>query len=169
MLLAASAGVNVLQEARIRALTSGQAVKNIGRRPAALEGYALTGSPLKISLRTTVPTVIYFFSSACGWCERNWNNIAALDRAAGGRYRVIAVSSERGLREYLESRHVGVDVIEGINENTRRDFGFSGTPHTLVVSSDGLVTHEWRGAYTPRIERQIEDLFDIGLPGLAAK
>jgi hypothetical protein len=169
VVLAVSAGLNVLQGQRIRALSEWQqpATTAMGRQAIAIGGYSLDGAAVNVEFRGAVPTVIYYFSPTCGWCERNWTNVKALSGSANGRYRVIAVTSARGLRAYVDSRHLEVDVIEGMSENTRRSFAFGGPPHTLVVSPEGLVTHEWRGAYTPRMERQIEELFGILLPGVA--
>jgi len=167
LLLLLSTGVNVLQAQRIHSLVSANPSVSsvVGRTVKSLTGLSLDGSPVDISLRADRPTVVYFFSSKCKFCDMNWTNIQALASAAMGRFRVVAVSTERGLRGYLAARHVTVEVLEGISDNTRESFGFSGTPHTVVVSFEGLVTHEWRGAYTPRMQRQIEDLFDVALPG----
>jgi len=167
VLLAVSAGVNVLQAQKIKSMRdSGKPPSSIDRVAAPVAGFSMAGLPLELAPRGDVPTVLYYFSPTCSWCDRNWDNIGALVAAANGRYRVVAVSTTRGLREYADTRGLNLDVIEGISENTRQAFGFTSTPHTLVVSTEGVITHEWRGAFTPRIERQIEQLFGIELPGI---
>ena len=168
ILLALSAGINVLQAQRIRSLNAANIPVSpaIGQAAPPIQGFALDGQPQDISLRAGVPTVVYFFSPTCSWCERNWANVEALRNQAAGRYRVIAVSKTRDLRAYVGAHGLGIDVVEGISDNTRQSFGFSGTPHTVVVSSDNVITHDWRGAFTARIERQIEELFEIRLPGV---
>ena len=168
VLLALSAGINVLQARRIHSLIDASTPVSpaIGTAAPPLVGFSLSGAPREVGLRTGVPTLVYYFSPTCVWCERNWENIRSLTLAAGAKYRLVAVSSARGLKKYMDDRRLTVDVVEGIGENTRSRFGFGGTPHTVVVSGEGVITHDWRGAFTPRTERQIEDLFDVALPGV---
>jgi len=167
ILLGLSAGINAAQAYRIHSLTGATPASTlVGRAADPLEGYGLDGQPTVVTLRGAVPTVVYFFSPSCAWCRENWPNIAALRAAANGRYRVLAVSSARDLRPLLDEAAPGIDAVEGISENTVQAFQVRRTPRTLVVSTDGLITHDWLGAYTPRIERQIEDLFGVALPGV---
>ena len=167
--LCVSAGVNILQAQRIRSLMDTQSAPAtvIGKKVTAVTGFWTSGGQRQLSLRDNVPTVVYYFSPTCGWCERNWANIQAVAAGAQGRYRIVLVSTSRDTRPYLEARSLErLEAIEGIDDATRRAFGFSATPHTIVVANDGLITHDWRGAFTPRTQRQIEELFGIDLPGL---
>lgn len=168
VLLTLSAGVNILQAQKIHTLLDAQAPHvSVGRRVETITGFSLAGAPRQVTLRDGVARLVYYFSPTCGWCERNWLNVQALVSGAAGRYRLVLVSSSRAVDSYVRARHLdGIDVVEGIDEGTRQAFGFSGTPHTIMVSGDGLITHDWRGAYTPRTERQIEELFDVPLPGV---
>jgi hypothetical protein len=58
------------------------------------------------------------------------------------------------------------DILGGISTATTRAFGLGPTPHTLVVSSQGQISHEWMGAFNGRRLRLIESYFDVSLPGL---
>lgn len=167
-LLVLSVGVNVLQARRIRAMVDAKssAASAIGHRVLPLEGFSLDGAPLLRPVARDVPTVLYYFSPTCTWCDRNWANIQALDRGAQGRYRVLLVTRARGVRQYLAQRGLNVEVVEGISESTAAGYKLTGTPQTVVASIEGIITHEWRGAFTPRIERKIEELFGVSLPGL---
>jgi hypothetical protein len=167
--LVASAGINVLQARRIHLLVDpGKPVASLVGKPASpLAGFSLSGTPIEL-VATGQTTVLYYFSPTCAWCERNWANIDALIAGSNGRYRVVGVATGRGLADFVARRRLPFDVIEGLSDNTRQHYGFSGTPHTVVVSAEGLITHEWRGAFTPRIERQVEDLFGVLLPGVAS-
>lgn len=172
LVLLLSVGVNVLQAKRIRALVDAKASvsSSVGHRVVPVEGYSTAGTPVLRSVASDLPTVLYYFSPTCRWCDRNWDNIQALDRGAQGRYRVLVVTRARGVRQYLTDRGLDVEdveVVEGVTESVVAAYGLSGTPQTLVASIEGVVTHDWRGAYTPRIERQIEELFGVPLPGLA--
>lgn len=169
-LLLASTAVNVLQAQRIQVLLSTTRVGAtiVGRQATPIAGATTDGRNVTLVFDDHRPTLLYYFSPTCGWCERNWANVQALQEGAQGRYRVVAVSSERGLAEYARRHHLTLDVIEGISEDVRTAYAFYGTPHTVVVDAVGVVTHEWKGAFSPRIARQIEDLFGLSLPGVQA-
>lgn len=167
-LLMLSVGVNVLQARRIKTMVDARAsaVSSVGQQVVPLEGFSPEGIPVRRSVARDVPTVLYYFSPTCVWCERNWDNIRALDRGAQGRYRVLLVTRARGVRQYLAERRLNLEVVEGVSEATVEAYKLNGTPQTIVASIEGLVTHDWRGAFTPRIERKIEGLFGIALPGV---
>jgi hypothetical protein len=148
-LLLISVGVNVLQAARITSLleTRTGPVASIGAPAPIVDGLAPGGVPARVAFDDGRPTVLYYFSSACGWCDRNWANVAALAAAGGDRFRLVAVTAERDVQAFADERRLGFEIVQGISDETRRAFGFRGTPHTVVVSSQGLIAHEWLGAY----------------------
>jgi hypothetical protein len=170
LLLLVSSAVNVLQAQRISSLLSATKTRSsiVGQKASEVLGVTTDGRKTVVTFKERLPTVLYYFSPTCGWCSKNWMNVQALSAASGGRYRVVAVSSEMGLAGYVRKHQLALEVIEGIGENVRASYGFYGTPHTVVVDGDGLVTHEWRGAYAPRISREVEELFGVVLPGLQA-
>jgi hypothetical protein len=168
VLLMLSVGVNVMQARRIKAMLDAKAsvASAIGHRVVPLEGFSPDGAPLLRPVARDVPTVLYYFSPTCSWCDRNWDNIQALDRGSQGRYKVVLVTRARGVRQYLAEHGVNLEVVEGVSESTAEAYKLNGTPQTVVASIEGIVTHEWRGAFTPRIERQLEELFGVTLPGI---
>ena len=169
VLLVVSAGVNMVQAYRLSLAGDCRPLASrIARSaPAAVAGVSLDGNPVYRAVAGSVPTVVYYFRSTCTWCQRNWANIEALHRAADGRYRVLALSAETGLQAYAKARGLSLELLEGVNPETLGVFGFSVTPDMVVVSPEGQITHEWRGAFTPRMARQVEDLFGLQLPGLS--
>src|SRR5689334_7588172 len=49
-----------------------------------------------------LPTILYVFTPACGWCRKNLQNIKALAEGTKGKYRVIGLSlSSDNLQEYV--------------------------------------------------------------------
>lgn len=169
VLLALSVTVNVMQAQRIRTLVTVEPTDTlIGRSGGTIEGFTLDGSAVTLEREPGVPVVLYYFSSSCAWCGRNWENVEALVKASEGRYRVIALSSERNLKAFVSRHGLTVDVIEGISDASMARYQFSGTPHTVVVDATGTIAHSWRGAFGARIERQVEELFGVALPGLTA-
>jgi hypothetical protein len=170
LLLLVSTAVNVLQAQRIQVLlaTPRSGASIIGQEATPVAGTSTQGQRATVMFDDHRPTVLYYFSPTCSWCEKNWANVRALHDGAAGRYRLVAVTSERGLEEYARRHQLALDVIEGISEDVRAAYVFYGTPHTVVVDASGVVTHEWRGAFNARIARQIEDLFGVSLPGVQA-
>ena len=170
ILLALSVGLNVLQAQKIRAITSsgGHRSSLVGSKAVSFEGRTPDGRAIEVGFDARVPTVIYYFSTRCGWCERNWANLEALADSANGRFRVVAVTTERDIKGYVKDRDPRVEFLEAMDEDAVRAYRFTATPHTVVVDGSGLITHEWQGAFMNGIGKQVEDLFDIGLPGLSA-
>jgi thiol-disulfide isomerase/thioredoxin len=167
-LLLLSVGLNAMQTMKILDLVDpdSSAHSNLGRSPARLTGASLDGQPQTITFTSDRPTVLYFFSPTCGWCERNWPNIEAIARRSEGRYRLVAVTQATGLKAFAEARGLSLEILEGVSADATRGLELGGTPHTLVVSSAGRITHEWIGVFDGRVKQSLEDFFEIELPGL---
>jgi hypothetical protein len=168
VLLVVSVGVNVLQAQKILALVSrtATATSMAGKSVPSLRGKSLDGQEVEIQLKGSAPTILYHFSSTCPWCDRNWRNLETVVQAANGRYRVIAVTTEAGMKSYVEAKALNVEVVEQLDDDAARALNLAGTPRTMAIGADGVVSHDWAGAYASRIARQVEDLFGVRLPGL---
>lgn len=135
----------------------------------ALTGVGLDGQPRTVAFAKGLPTVLYFFSSTCNWCERNWANVQSMIKASTGRFRFVGVSTEQDLREFARTHEVEFEIVAGISNEAVQAFGFGPTPHTVVVSSQGRLSAEWTGAFQDKRQREIEAFFEIELPGLLPK
>lgn len=166
-LLAVSAMMNVAQAHRLRGVMGSE-------KPSVLLGKAVrpvlaldqNGRPTVIRFDRNVPTVLYFFSPTCGWCERNWENVRAVAEQAEGRYRVVGIAAETSLGDFAAKRHLSFEVYGGVSEEARNAMALSGTPRTIVVSAQGLITHDWTGAFSGSVALAVEGLFGLELPGL---
>jgi thioredoxin-related protein len=168
MLLIVSVSINVLQARRITSFVNPKSppVAPLGARATPIDGTSVAGEPVRLTFDHGTPTVLYFFSSRCAWCEKNWTNVRSLARAAGERFRFVAVTTEVDVRDFVEMRSLDLEVIQGISEQALQAFRFGGTPHTVVVSSQGVIAREWLGAFSGPVQRQVEEFFGIRLPGL---
>ena len=168
VLLLMSAGLNALQARRIRELVapSSRQTAQVGKMAPALTGLTLSGQLQTIRFNDREPTVIYFFSPGCRWCEQNWANVRALSSASEGRFRLVAVAAESNLRDFARARDLNFEILENVSADTLKAFGLAATPHTLVISSQGQISHEWAGAFQGRRQRAIEAFFEVRLPGL---
>lgn len=169
VLLILSVGLNTLQAGRIRDLVDRrvESSSRLGQKAPPLAGLSLNGSPRILNFNGTEPTVLYFFSRTCRWCEDNWANVRALSKERSGRFRFVGVARETDLDAFAKERNLDFEIIGGVEPATLKAFGFGATPHTIVISAQGHISKEWLGAFQSRKQKSIESFFDVRLPGLS--
>jgi peroxiredoxin len=114
-----------------------------------------------------LPTVIYLFSPDCHWCDRNLNNIRALTETTHNRFRFVGVSlRNEDLQTYLAQAKLSFQIYHSPPDEVRVTYGLNSTPSTIVVSPAGKILQYWRGAYTEELQTEIEQFFQVKLPGL---
>jgi len=113
------------------------------------------------------PTILYYFSPNCGWCERNWTNVQALIASVGQRYRFVGLSTVADVSPYMASHHLSFEVYSGLTLETARLYHLGGTPQTIVVAANGRIQYSWSGAYRSRRQHDVESAFGVVLPGIA--
>lgn len=172
-LLALSAITNillVLKVKELRATISDLKTEQstvVGARLPPLTAQDISGQSVTIRFdEIDRPTLLYVFTPSCGWCKRNEQNIQSLVSQTGESLRIIGVSlSQDGLVEYVGQRFPPVMVVKP-DARTITTYKLSGTPTTILVSSQGVVLRVWKGAYNDSIQRELEGYFHIKLPGL---
>lgn len=169
VLFGASLGVNVallwrLRQAPAAPITTERLVP--GTQVLPLGARSLTGDPVRLAAGRSQPTILYFFSTSCGWCARNWPNVLALEAATRGRYEFIAISNSIDTAEFVTERALPFTCLTGVRVEALRRLHIGGTPRTIVVSRDGVVMRDWVGAYTDATLREVEQAFGVTLPGL---
>lgn len=111
------------------------------------------------------PTVLYVFSPSCQWCTRNLENIKALADGIKERHRLIGLSViDSGLQEYIFQNGLPFPVYTIVP--TGAGSLISRTPRTLVVSREGKVIANWVGAYGNEVRSNLEQYFQLTLPGI---
>ena len=166
VLLLASVVVNVVQASKLGAFTpSAPAGPVPGSAAPRLEAKTLDGQPREISF-IEQPTILYYFSPNCGWCEKNWLNVKALVASTEGRYRFIGLSTTPDVSSFVRGHRLTFDVYSGLSLETARQYHFGPTPYTVVVSGDGTIEAAWGGAYVGPRQRSVERYFGLTLPGL---
>lgn len=172
-LLALSAITNVLLVFKVRELRGVvAAIKSegsiqVGTHLPPLTAQDLAGQSTAIRFSDTDrPTLLYVFTPSCGWCKKNEDNIKSLSNQTGDKVRMVGVSlSQAGLTEYVAARFPKVQVVSP-DARSIAMYKLSGTPETILVSSDGVVLRVWKGAYSDTIQREVEEYFQIKLPGI---
>ena len=112
------------------------------------------------------PTILYWFSPTCAWCEKNAKNFEALAEQAGVRYRFVPVSvaPPADLAAYAKRRGITVPLYS-IDRQTAKSYGFFGTPTTMRLSPTGKVLNVWSGAYDTVRVKQLEQAAGVHLAG----
>jgi hypothetical protein len=126
----------------------------------------LDGTEAKIGAAGELPTLIYVFSPDCKWCQKNVDNIRAVARAAGGRFRLLGISLSGDRLDSVVSDQLGFPVFVQPSADTIRAYRLGATPVTIHLSNAGRVEHVWSGAYAASVAEEIESFARIRLPGL---
>jgi peroxiredoxin len=130
----------------------------------------MTGTIANLSYgETKKPTVIYVFSTSCGWCERNLDNVNFLATKEKDSYRFIGLSIDRDvsqLGDYIAKTSLPFPIYHSPPTAIWTDYKLGGTPMTIVISPEGKVLEDWSGAYAEATREQVESFFKIKLPGI---
>lgn len=111
-------------------------------------------------------TLLYVFTPSCGWCKKNEDNIKALTTQTGNKVRFVGLSlSQEGLKEYVAQKLPSAMVVTP-DARTVTAYKLTGTPETILVSPAGIVLRVWKGAYADSSKREVEEYFQVKLPGL---
>lgn len=138
----------------------------IGTAVSSIKAVDDDEKPIEVRLNGGTPTLIYYFSPVCAWCERNWANIEAIASASGGRYRVLGLTTVPHLKPFLDARSVNFEVYSGLEPGIRAQLKLTSTPATILVGGDGKVEGVWSGAYTGPTAKELAKRFSVRLPGL---
>jgi peroxiredoxin len=140
-----------------------------GASVPAIEAVGLNKEPITLEFNGGgVPSVLYVFSPKCQWCDLNLENVKALAKMTDGKYRFIGLSLlDDKLQEYIAQHKIEFPVYSGLSRETRVSYKLGSTPQTIVVSPDGQVLKNWSGAYSKEVAQQVEEFFNVRLPGLA--
>lgn len=129
----------------------------------------LGGKPVEIDFRTEGrDTFIYVYSPSCHWCADNLANVKELARhiQATRTSVLIGLSLDRGgLDEYVKISDLGFPTYTDVPREFLKAYGLGATPQTLVVRN-GKILKDWRGAYDGALKLEVEDFFQVRLPGV---
>jgi peroxiredoxin len=169
VVLLLSISVNVLLASRLlRAQQPPEHSTVVGLTVKPFAATSPSGDPILVKFEGPLGTILYHFNTACGWCERNWDNVRALVHETQGHYRFIGVSTTAVSPAFMRDHHLDFDVAVNVSEEIARQYGLAGTPQTIVVSPQGRVVKSWAGAYVGALAKDLGSFFTISLPGLAS-
>jgi hypothetical protein len=135
----------------------------IGSTLRPIVGVSPSGQPTMVSYGgDTRPIVLYVFSPACRWCQRNLDSVNALSRSAGMRFRFVGVSLS--VSSAGDPPPYAFPIVQ-----PTEPIPFRATPQTVVVASDGRVLRNWIGAFVGRNKVELEAFFSAQLPGIEVR
>ena len=140
----------------------------VGTALPSIEAKGLDEQPAVIRYgQDELPTILYVFKPSCSWCTKNIQNIRALAESTRGRYRVIGLSlSSDNLQEYVTKSDFTFPVYSDLSPGAAIAYRMGATPQTIVISNEGKLLKEWKGAYMGNTKQQIETQFGLELPGI---
>jgi peroxiredoxin len=174
-MLGVSLITNLLLAYRVKTL--GDSMRELNAPPPGLE-VGTTVSPIKahtLGGQTEVisyaeeerPVVLYVFTPQCSWCARNLANFKALLAHERGTYRFVGLSlTDKDLQDYAAKNQLDCPIYFNPAEETMREYKLGGTPQTIVISREGKVLKNWVGAYTGQQQTEVEQFFQLSLPGM---
>lgn len=140
----------------------------IGSSLPPLQAWRSDGKPEAVEFTGQQPTVVYVFTPTCQWCDRNLDNLKALLTVATRTHRVIGLSLDPTLHDYVEKNELeNLPVYVNPSRDTMEAYMFGPTPLTLVISPSGRVLKSWVGAYGGAVKEDVEKYFRLELPGLS--
>lgn len=77
----------------------------------------------------------------------------------------MSIASD-GLEKYIDKHDIQFPVCSDLSRSVAKELGLTSTPQTLVISREGIVLKYWRGAFIGRFADEIEEFFEVELPGL---
>ena len=170
-LLLVSFALNAIQGKRILALENRIDELASGKLPEgivlpSLEATDLAGNKTTVGFTSSpLPTLIYVFQPSCIWCERNKENLLALQDQLSGRYRILGISLEKeGTPDFVKSHQMKFPVYTDVSPSVVEAYHLGATPQTIVVSAEGKVLQSWNGAYLGAAKRVVEDYLSVQLP-----
>lgn len=172
ILLVISAGTNVLLARKVQRLnrlaetTTREARYQEGELMPPLEVLNEMSTPQRVTYSEyATPTVLYFLSTRCGWCDRNRSNLDALVRGITPHYRVFVIARDvESPSAYVTANHLSYPLFYRPTSTGRLKLGV--TPQTIVVSQEGRVLKNWYGAYHGTLLEEVRAFFGVDLPGL---
>lgn len=140
----------------------------IGQKLPALTVQDLDGHKVTLNWTNDRRSVLlYIFRESCIWCARNMPNVRSLIRSPNLQYRLVGLSlSDEALRTYVQNNGLSFPVYTNAQFANGSAFSADGTPETLILSPSGIITQRWLGAYSGSMQRDIERVLGVTLPGL---
>ncbi|MDE2807430.1 MAG: hypothetical protein OXN90_03350 [Gemmatimonadota bacterium] len=113
------------------------------------------------------PTILYVMSPQCGWCQQNEENVRTLYSSTKEHFNFFVMGiTDDGLAAYVKSSPYEsvVRIIDPTVVPPALDL--FATPQTILINQQGIIERVWVGAYMNEKQTEIEDFFQIYLPGL---
>jgi hypothetical protein len=114
------------------------------------------------------PTILYVFRPSCEWCTRNLANLRAILAGVESRYRVVGLSLDPNLGDYLHRNGLdGLEVFTEPNVDAVTELRLGATPQMIVIAPGGTVVRSWTGALGGIVGKEVEAFLGVSLPGVA--
>lgn len=145
------------------AANNGPAAYGQDFKPAPQYGAAtLDGKPISIEDLRGEVVMLNVWATWCVPCREEMPGLQALHEEFGGDdFRIVGVSiDDRGahgrIPVFLQAMGVDYDIWVDPDNNFARTFRTIGVPETFIISRDGYIVYQWKGAFDPTSEQTKE-------------
>jgi hypothetical protein len=165
--LTASITLNLLLAFKYRAATTPHPTGiQVGISLKSIPVAELDGNRRDIKLDANHWTVLYVMAPGCSWCARNLENIRTLASHSASTFRFIGLSNTaKGLDQYLATTPLPFPVKVADIARFPAGLNVTSTPQMALVGPDGRVTRVWVGALGGGSQTEVEQYFNVKLPG----
>jgi hypothetical protein len=135
----------------------------VGQKLPELSGKSLEHGTTRIRFDIPRPTLFYVFAPECSFCKKNLSNIELLATRIRTTHRIIGVSlTSTNLAAYLKGNSLPFDdVLYDVADASKAAYKLGATPHTIVVSKDGVLQKDWVGAYFGDVSNVVGAFFHV--------
>ena len=127
------------------------------------------GNPVYLSDFIDRPTIVFFWTSWCGFCKLGMDELQILYDQTGDEIRILAVNlsvmgNRRGElelgRAYMEEMGFSFSSIYDVQGEAERAYSVTGVPFTLFIGSDGLLYHSQLGMMNAEVLAYLVDYME---------
>ena len=139
-----------------------------GHLDEVVEFRTLDGTSVYYDFRMSAkPTILYVMSPDCGWCQQNEENVRTLYSSTKEHFNFLVLgTADHGLAAYVKSSPYE-SLVRTIDPTVVPPaLNLLATPQTILVNHQGIIERVWVGAYMNEKQTEIEDFFQVHLPGL---
>lgn len=113
--------------------------------------------------------IVYVVAPQCDWCERNYDNIISLAKAAKTEFRFVGIAHSTTLdqlTDHLAARPLPFDTYLLDREELIFQLSLEATPTMLALDGSGRIDEVWVGAWLGLRLKSVESFFRASLPGV---
>lgn len=106
-----------------------------------------TGAPVALSDLKGKPVILAFWGTYCPSCRAELSTLEEIYKEEGGRYALVALSSEdpRKVRSFTRSHGLSFPTVVDGSGDTFAAYKVESIPKTVIIDANGAIVHDFVG------------------------